>query len=540
MVAGAFRWLTGAGTYRMFAVLQGFYALAIVATYWGARRLTSRNMSLLAAVMVAAVPAVDSASRSFLFSLPAAALLAATLATQLHADAFRSRWLSLLWGLALGLSALSRTVVLAMLPAVLLAAFVNLLVNRPRRAQFVNVALGLGVSLIVAGSWYSATWRPVLRYLTTYGYGAEAGSYGVAHPLLSPAFWGAPLTLVTDELYAPLTVALIACFAAGLVSWLIERGRRRGAAVADAADAAAAGGPVLRFLRGPKAMLWIFCVGVYVVLMSTSNSGSLFELPLLPPICMLAVAVLGEVGAGARTPIAAACLCAAGLSFVTSAGLVGGASDVVASVGPVHPTVIDGQSDVEAYAIGTGVVCAGADPCAGAHVRDVSAYLRRWVEPSQSAAAFLHAYALAQGCQPVVFFAVQDPFFNTNTVDLAYQLAYASGLPTGVLESPQLAGASLLSQLQDPERGQPNLVITGPLPRYNLTPAAQTARPGVAGHPAAHPSPVYQPFSPLTDQRAGTRALQEDGFEPVGRLRLPDGRSMTFWWRHRGDCASAP
>jgi len=108
---------------------------------------------------------------------------------------------------------------------------------------------------------------------------------------------------------------------------------------------------------------------------------------------------------------------------------------------------------------------------------------------------------------------VQDPLFNTNTVDLSYQLAYAKALPTGVFKARRDIGESPLHELNDPAAGQPNLVITGPV------------------------SPVSPRFSPLVGERAGVGALREDGFAPVGRLGLPDGRTMRVWWLDRGPCS---
>src|SRR6516165_3283832 len=117
VVAGVFHSVTGTGTLSMFAVQQIFYVVLVVATYLGSRRLMDRNWSLVAALMVAGLPGVVIASRSFFFALPAAAMMTATLVAQMYSDDFRSRWISALWGLLLGLSALSRTVVLALVPA---------------------------------------------------------------------------------------------------------------------------------------------------------------------------------------------------------------------------------------------------------------------------------------------------------------------------------------------------------------------------------------------------------------------------------------
>ena len=71
--------------------------------------------------MLAAVPGIVDSGRGFNFALPAAAMLTATLAVQLHADAFRTLAMSMLWGVLLGLSALTRTVSLSLLPPLIVA-----------------------------------------------------------------------------------------------------------------------------------------------------------------------------------------------------------------------------------------------------------------------------------------------------------------------------------------------------------------------------------------------------------------------------------
>jgi hypothetical protein len=128
----------------------------------------------------------------------------------------------------------------------------------------------------------------------------------------------------------------------------------------------------------------------------------------------------------------------------------------------------------------------------------------------------LNSYAGARGASPVVFFAQQDRLFNTNTVDLAYQLRYGKTLPTGLLEDPPRARESLVRQLQDPARGQPNLVITGP-----------RAAAGVD----------FSPLVGVADERA---ALQRSGFRAIASIDLPDGRKMTIWWSERRPVASGP
>ena len=517
VVAGVFRWATGAGTYHMFAVQQLFYVLVILSTYWGARRLADRNWSLLAAVMVAAVPGVVDSSRAFNFALPAAAMLTATLVVQLRTDAFRSLAMSALWGVLLGLSALARTVSLSLLPPLILAAVLSVALSRPRRRQALNLGAGVLLSLLVAGSWYSATWRPVLQYLTGYGYGTEASHYGAARSVLSLGWWTFRLNrAVNTEVFAPLALAVALCFLVGLGTWWRRRRGRPGDDPPGGHPAGRVAEATGRYLRDPSATIWIFVIGGFLVLSSSQNAGSMFELPLIPAVVILATSVASRSIRRARPWVGAACMIAAVASF---AGMTAAIPDVSTSaldvsVGPVHLTAFDGRGTILNYASSTGGACTPRSCDTSGTMTGEDAYLRAWLPPSRDMAEFLRGYAAAHGCDPVVFFAVQDPLFNTNTVDLAYQLAYSDDLPTGLLKTRAEAGETPFRQLEDPARGLPNLVIIGPTSRYSRA------------------------FSPLVGQGAGLAALREDGFGPVGGLPLPDGRVMSVWWKDRGPCGA--
>jgi hypothetical protein len=184
------------------------------------------------------------------------------------------------------------------------------------------------------------------------------------------------------------------------------------------------------------------------------------------------------------------------------------------SIGSSSATAFDGRGSFLGYASGTGVACRPHTTCNGSGTMPgETAYLAEWLRPSGRMAALLRDTAAQHACDPVVFFAVQDPLFNTNTVDLDYQLSYLTALPTGILKPrDEVAGEAPLRQLNDPELGQPNLVITG-------KPAAASGN-----------------FSPHVGYGASIQAVRSDGFGPVGRLRLPDGRVMTVWWKDRGPC----
>ncbi len=377
--------------------------------------------------------------------------------------------------------------------------------------------MGLLLSLVVAGSWYSTTWRPVLHYLTGYGYGANAAQYGTARSVLSLGWWTFRLNrAVNTEVFAPLALAVALCFVAGVVTWWRHRSENPAAALGDGPDRPL-GEVTMRCLRDPRATVWIFVIGGFLVLSTSQNAGSMFELPLLPALIILAASVASRSSWRVRPYVGTICVVAAVASFVGMSAAIPevSTSSLDASVGSMHLTAFDGRGTLLGYASSTGGACRPHSCDRSGTTSGETAYLRTWLAPSRDMAGFLHGYAAAAGCSPIVFFAVQDPLFNTNTVDLAYQLAYAQVLPTGLLKTRSEAGESPLRQLQDPALGVPNLVIIGQPPRYSRT------------------------FSPLVGRRAGLTALREDGFGRVGGLPLPDGRVMSVWWRDRGPCGAA-
>jgi hypothetical protein len=216
-----------------------------------------------------------------------------------------------------------------------------------------------------------------------------------------------------------------------------------------------------------------------------------------------------------RPYLAAACLLAAAISFAGMSDALPGVSTAQRSVsiGPFSATTFDGRGAFLGYASGTGAACRPGAPCVrSGTMPGETAYLAEWLAPSQQMATLLHGIAARHACDPVVFFAVQDPLFNTNTVDLDYQLTYSDVLPTGLLKSGADLGEGPQRQLDDPTLGNPNLVITGRAP--------------VAS----------RDFSPLAARVASLRAVRADRFVPAAGLRLPDGRLMTVWWKDRGGC----
>jgi Dolichyl-phosphate-mannose-protein mannosyltransferase len=509
MTAGVIHWITGAGPYGLLNVNQLFYVVAVVATYWAGRSIMNRNWSLVAALMVATVPALVGSSRGFSMAVAATATVTAALAVQLRTERFASWWQTLLWGVLLGVASLSRTIVLAFLPGLVIAAVVTLVASRAGRRQIIHFVAGLAVGLVIAGAWYSATWHLVLRYLTSYGYGSQASRYGASRSVFSMGWWTyRPQLALNEELFVPLALVVLACIGCGVVSWWVRRGNtsERGGWQRRAR----------RFFERPESVAVILVLWGYLVLSTTQNSGFMFELPLIPAVLVLAALLASRSIGRVRPYLAIACVLAAAVSFAGMSDALPGVSSGIRSVsmGSFEMTAFDGRGTLLSYASGTGGACLSHAPCVrSGTMPGETSYLAQWIAPSQRMATVLHDTAEEHGCDPVVFFAIQDPLFNTNTVDLDFQLTYGRTLPTGLLKprSPAEAEAPL-RQLNDPALGQPNLVITG-------------SSPAASGSFWAH-----------IPRTATIRDVRSDGFVPAADVRLPDGRVMTVWWKDRGPC----
>lgn len=379
------------------------------------------------------------------------------------------------------------------------------------RRQVLHFAAGLLLSVLIAGLWFSATWHLVLRYLTSYGYGSEANRYGASRSVLSPGWWTFRLHLAVNmEVFVPMALAVLACLVCGVVTWWSHRERPR-----EAGDLRSR---ALRFLGRPQVVLVVFVVWGYLVLSTTTNAGYLFELPLIPAVLVLASWVASKTMRKLRPYLATVCLLATVVSFAGMSDAVPGVSSGAKSVslGSFSVTAFDGRGSLLTYASTNGGACRiGAACVRSGTMPGETVTLMKSLAPSQLMATLLQTTAARYDCDPVVFFAVEDPLFNTNTVDLDYQLAYSTSLPTGVLAPREVAGETPTRQLDDPALGDPNLVITG------------------------RPKPTSPGFSPTASYRSGLKAVRSDGFAPVSSLRLPDGRVMTVWWKNRGPCGAA-
>ena len=328
IAAGIWHQISNAGPVGLIAGEQIFVIIALISTFLIARRLDGRLVpALIAAGCVAALPGVVDGGRSFTFALPATAFMTAALASQLAAGDFKRLRPALVWGVMLGLGTLTRTVMLALLPALLLALLIRLVLLHAGRRQWLNAVAGGVVGLLVAATWYTATYHLVWDYLTSYGYGQQANSYGSSRGVLSSDWWTYRIVRAADtEIYLPLSIA-------GLVCLVVVASRAFAQQLAWVRDTR---GIAFRFLTSGWGTMTFVLVFDYLVLSSTHNKGSSFELPLLPAATALLVSGASLGGRGRRRVALGVATIAAAFSIVAAQGwLPGHAKRDNVAIGPV-------------------------------------------------------------------------------------------------------------------------------------------------------------------------------------------------------------
>lgn len=479
-----------------------FVALMAFAVLGLGRAVAGPRAGLLAAFVTILIPEILDYTRTFHFAIASGALLTATVWALVRSQGLQRRGWALAAGAFVGGMLLARTLTVAFIPVLGVAA-VLIVAARPPRERLrsaVNLALAAVTAVAVAGWWYLPNLTVVGHYLTDVGYGPHSRSYqNNREPLASVAFWTWRFTRTVEYgIYLlPAAVAAVAVIAA-TVTWAR---RRRATPRRPRIDVRQA----LAGLTTPAGIVGVVAAGTYLVLATNRGGGSGFEAPLIPLVVVLLVGLLWSLTSHAlRNTLISSLVAASALTAASKATVTGS----VAGPRCVHlptfqcVTIVDGRG------------VAQQQPWATTIARVSPALARRgpdghWLTSAAQAATFSVSYARTHGVEPVVFFGSRDPLFNTNTVGLAGRIRGDWTIPMGQLDSGRGdTVGNYRRQLTDPKLGWPNLLIT------------------------LNPGP-YE-FRPPVNQATAERAARGVGFTLVDSLRLPDGRVARFFWLPRG------
>lgn len=273
-----------------------------VATAGITRRITGPWAAVAAGLAVAALPTMSTATQSYWYGLGATACLVGAMWALVASDRGQNRWI---WwfGVGVALMSLSRTMSLGYVPAAFAAGLV--VVGRDRRG-LLRLVGAAGVTLLVAGPWYLMNRGSIFGYLLSYGYGERAGEFGDGDVVARTAFRIERYAVAFGATNFLLLWASALCVAA-LCAWA-HRDRLGSVAgirsLVRAHDAS---------WRAWLAVATCVLLGT-AALVSTSNNGVWFELPMVP---LLAVVLVSGISLAPRWY-------AAGLAAVIAPVLVWG------------------------------------------------------------------------------------------------------------------------------------------------------------------------------------------------------------------------
>jgi len=480
--------VVGRGIFGSLLVLPLFFAGLVGATFGLARRLVSDSWAVVAALAVAAIPAVTDYSRLFHFALPATACMTAALWALLRSDGFRRAGWAAAFGLFVALTLLARTMTVAYAPAFVLAAAAQFLVGAPDlRVRMRNLAIAAGTIGLVAGPWYIRNARSVYDLLLGSGYGEGATPFGRHYPVASWGYWTKELRLDLSYLWLPLAGALLLFFGVALAYLLVRHPRPR-ATLPRSARAAGVLTLVLVVLEG------------YLVLTTSRNEGTGFALPWLPTLVVLGVVAVASI------PARVVRLALAGVLVVVSLGAVlakSGWIEPLAKVRTVsvpgfgHVTVTDGRGIIQTEV-------QGDEYDIGPVTHPLPAIHRRWLPLARDVVDWSLLRAEQRGKPLHLTLGLDDRIFGNSRLILAAQLWFHRYLPVDYLKAFPDGDtvASYRRQLLSPQ--PENALVTGEPP----------------------------PVTSISRRKVET-AARSLGFARVKSFTMPDGRTIWIWWRQR-------
>ena len=480
---------TGRGIFGSLLVLPLFFAGLVAASFALARQLVSDSWAVVAALAVAAIPAVTDYARLFHFALPATACMTAALWALLRSDGLRRVGWAVFSGLLVALTLLARTMTVAYIPGFALAAGVLLLVETSElRLRMRNLAIAAGLTGLVAGPWYLHNARSIYDSLVGSGYGEGAVVFGRHHPVASWGYWAKELRLDLLALWLPLAGCLLVSFSVAFV-YLVARhkGLPRPSRPRSARSV------------GLLALVLVVLEG-YLALTSSRNEGTGFALPWLPALVILGVAAIASIPARAPRVALASVLVALSVGAVTAkSGWVEPLAKVrrVSVPGLGLLPVTDGRGIIQ-------VEVAGGGYDIGPVTHPLPALHRRWLPLARDVVAWSTHHAEQRGEQLHLTLGLNDLIFGNSRLILAAQLWFHQYLLVDYLR-PYPDGdtvAAYRRELVSPRRV--NALVIG------------------------DPSPVPNPNITRRKVEAAARSL---GFTPVKSFVMPDGRTIWIWWR---------
>ncbi len=267
--------VTGPGVLPGLLVPLAFGAVLLIAAYALGHAVGGPRLAWLTLALTAAAPMVIMFHRSYNFAIASAACSALMLWAVARSNGFERTGWSAAAGACVGLVALSRTLTLAFLPALVVVGLLLLAAGPARGRRLLNLLLAAAVAVLVAGPWYQRNGEAVWDYLTDFGYGAGRAAYGEDQSLLSADSWRTTAQYVVAT--SGLPMVLLWAVGAAVLGWACVRLWQR-----DGLRSA-----TLTVLRSPLLPSAVWTTWGLVALTTSGNKGSGFTSALVPAMALL-------------------------------------------------------------------------------------------------------------------------------------------------------------------------------------------------------------------------------------------------------------
>ena len=477
----------GRGIFESFLVLPVFFAGLVGVTFGLARQFVANTWAVLAALVVAAMPAVVDYTRLFHFALPATACMTAALWALVRANGLRRPGWAALFGVLVALTLLARTMTVAYIPAFVLAVGTQFLVEGTElRLRMRNLAVAVGGVVLVAGPWYIRNGRSVYDILAGAGYGSESAQYGADYPLASWAYWTKELRLDLSHLGLPLAGALLVAFLAALVYLAVHRPSLSGRLPRSARGA------------GLLALVLVVLEG-YLALTSSRNQGTAFALPWLPALVVLGIAAAASIRARAvRVALAGAFVAVSLATVLSKSGWIEPLAEArtLSVPGLGRASVTDGTGIIQRELAGAGY---DIEPV----TQPLPVMHREWLPLARDVVTWSLRRAEDRNESLGLILGSDDLIFSNWRLILAAQLWERRFQPVGYLQTFPEGDTVAAYRRQLLEKRRNAFVSFDPAPYADIS---------------------------RGKAEAAARSL---GFVPMKPFTMPDGRTLWVWWRER-------
>ena len=478
------------GLMQGFGVLIAVAVVQVMLSYGLGSRLAGPRLGALAALAVATSEGLIGFTREYIFALPAATSMTAAVLALVCSDGMRKRWWSAGVGVAVGLMLLSRTMTVAFVPGIAVAAVIVILVRGRGSyvARFTNLGIAVVAGFLVSITWYWRNLTPVYEYLTNFGYGEQSQYYGAQHSALSwVRFKTVAETVVRTDLLAPLAFLVLvglAVLAVVVVHRSVSSTDRRAT--------------LLHVIGSDSFIVVVVFVAGFAALMSSRNDGDGFTLPLsmlLPPLAVVALRYVHR----ATVPVAVLVILIGLVNVVSTADLSESLSKQRQVEFPPLGEVpwVDGEPHT---------VAAIRVQVPGPADRFIRAELGWQKIDEKLANALTEPIGPAHTPPGLTTFGSRNRVISTNSVGAIGLIDHLVGLPLTQLNAePDDSVANYVRQLTDPEFGQPTALVTI--------------------------SSEAGDYEPLITQSKVVEAAKQVGFHRVREYTASDGRRIYLWVR---------